>query len=239
MRTLIWFVYFWITLVAMVPFMLYAWYLNRSGQLKRRDAFVARMVTGWMGSLLKLAGVKVEVCGLEHIPKHPVVFVSNHQGNFDIPILLRHLDRPHGLVAKVELQKLPFVRIWMRYLGCVFLDRENLRKSAAALNEAAKNLQDGYSMIIFPEGTRSRGDTVGEFKSGAFKIAYKTGTPIVPIRIDGSYRAMEANQGLRITPAKVRLQVLPPVEVTGLTKEQLRQLEQEIRQQIIRAQKTA
>ncbi|WP_066459008.1 lysophospholipid acyltransferase family protein [Anaerotruncus rubiinfantis] len=234
MRTVIWFLYFWVTLVELVPAMLYAKRLNDAGKIIERDDFVGRKVYGWMSALLRLAGVTVEVTGKENIPDTPVLFVSNHQGNFDIPILLCNLDRPHGVVAKKELQKLPFVRVWMKYLCCVFIDRDNPRRSAMALQEAAQNLRDGHSMIIFPEGTRSRGDQVGDFKAGGFKIAQKTRVPIVPVCIEGSYRVMEANR-MWIRPAVVRVRILPPVDTSALSKEDFRTLEDEVRGRIVKA----
>lgn len=219
MRTIIWFAFFWISLVFLTPSMLRAHRFQKQGRLAELETLVTKKVIWWMSTLLRLAGVEVHVRGSEQIPKGAVLFASNHQGNFDIPILLCGLDTPHGLVAKSELGKIPFIRVWMRYLGCVFLDRNNPRKSAAAMNEAAELLQQGRSMIIFPEGTRSRGGPIGEFKSGAFKIALKTKVPVVPVCIEGSYQAMEAH-GFRIHPAKVTVHILPPVQTEGLTKEE-------------------
>ena len=232
MRTLIWFAYFWISLICLTPSMLYTILLDRKGRRVERDRIVSKCVYGWMNALLRLAGVTVQVDGLEQIPEDkPCVFVCNHQGNFDIPILLCFLDRPHGIVAKKELGRLPFIRIWMRYLGCVFLDRHNARQSAQALGQAVENLQNGYSMIIFPEGTRSRGKPVGEFKAGAFRIAAKTGAYLVPVCIEGSYRAMEA-QGFWIRPAKVSLTLMPPIDTATLSKEQMKELPAQLEQMI-------
>ena len=235
-RTIIWMLYFWITLFFLVPAMLHAKRLEADGKTEELDGFVRRKVTWWMGSLLRLAGVRVHNEGRENLPGRPAVIVSNHQGNFDIPILLCHLDRPHGILAKEELARLPFIRVWMQFFGCVFIDRSNPRHAAAALNRAADQLRAGRSMIIFPEGTRSRGDEVGEFKSGGFRIAQKVGVPIVPVAIDGSWRAMEGNH-MRIHPAEVRLKILPPIETAGLSREAFRSLEGEIREQIVRAKR--
>lgn len=232
MRTIIWFLYFWLSLILLVPSMLRAQFLTSRQKWEKRDRMVNSRVRWWMGSLLRLAGVEVTVSGLENIPNCPAVFVSNHQGNFDIPILLCNLDRVHGIVAKIELQKIPFIRIWMRYFNCVFIDRNNPRRSMAALNQAIRNIQEGGSMIIFPEGTRSRNDEVGEFKAGGFKIAQKTGAPIVPVCIGGSYKAMEANH-MWIKPAAVRLHILPPIETSGLSREEFKVIGDKVRRLII------
>lgn len=232
MRTLIWFIYFWLYLLFLIPRMKKAERLAAEGKNDELDVLVQYNVRAWAGALLRLAGVSVTVTGLEHIPKCPAVFVCNHQGNFDIPILLTSLPRANGILAKQELKKLPFIRTWMCFFGCVFVDRKNPRQSVAALGQAAKNVENGLSVVVFPEGTRSKGDEAGEFKAGAFKIATKTKAPIVPLRMDGSYKVMEQN-GNWIRPAAVRLTVLPPVETAGLTKEEIKELPEHVRALIV------
>ncbi len=233
MRTIIWFGFFWATLILLVPVMKKAQRLKAQGRDQEVSDIVSRKVCWWAGSLLRLAGAHITVEGRENIPSEPVVFVANHQGNFDIPILLTCLDRPHPLAAKIELHRIPLIRSWMELLGCVFIDRSNPRQSVSALREAADGIiRCGSSFIIFPEGTRSKGGPVGEFKNGGFKVALKSGAPIVPVCIQGSYRLMEAN-GNWIRPARVRVTILPPVATAGMTKEEARELGGRIRQQIL------
>lgn len=220
MRTIIWFAYFWSYLIFLIPSMHKAQRLEREGKAAERDAIINREIPRWAKRLMHLAGVTVTVEGRENIPSEPVVFVSNHQGYFDIPILLTYLDRPHGMVAKDDIEKMPLVRSWMRLLGCVFIDRGNARQSVAQLGVAAEALTtSGRSFIIFPEGTRSHGGPLGEFKNGAFRIATKTGAPILPVCIDGTYRAMEA-QGGWIRPAHVKLTILPPIATKNMTRDE-------------------
>ena len=186
----------------------------------------------WARICCALTLVRVKVFGRENIDPHTsYVFVANHQGNFDIPLMLGYLPKPCGVLAKEELASLPFIRSWMELLHCVFVDRDNPRQAVTAINQAADLLRQGYSMLIFPEGTRSRGSQMGEFKDGAFKAASKTGGPIVPLCIEGSYKIMEAN-GFWIKPAQVKIKILPPVQTKDLDKEAMRQLEQTLRQTI-------
>ena len=235
MRTILWFLYFWLYLIILYPRLRKAQRLEAAGELDARDALVEPQVQRWARSLLRKAGVEVEVSGLENIPGCPAVFVANHQSYFDIPVLLSWLDRPHPLVAKQEIRKLPLIRSWMKLLDCVFIDRENPRQSVAALGEAARNMAErGRSFIIFPEGTRSRGDRVGEFKNGGFRVALKSGAPVVPVVIDGTYRVMEANH-MWIHPARVRLRVLPPIPTAGLSKEEAKLLGERVRALIVEA----
>ena len=140
--------------------------------------------------------------GLDNIPKDTAcVFVGNHRSYYDIPLLLAGLDRPHGILAKEELEKIPLLNRWMKLLGCVFVQRDDVRASVRALNDATAIVESGRSFVIFPEGTRYKGEEggAGEFKQGAFRIAVKTGAPVVPVAITGA-RALFENNGNRLPP---------------------------------------
>lgn len=232
MRTILWFLYFWLYLVALLPKMHRAKKLEAQGRRDLADAITEREVRKWASALLKAAGAKVKVEGLENIPQGKAcLFIGNHQGNFDVPIMLSQLPKPYGLLSKIETQKIPLICQWMKLLHCVFVDRKDPRQSVTALNECAHLLSEGYSMIIFPEGTRSRGDAMNEFKGGAFKIAFKAGVPIVPMAMNGSYRLMEAH-GFRIHPASVTLKILPPIETDSLSREELKALPETVKELI-------
>jgi 1-acyl-sn-glycerol-3-phosphate acyltransferase len=101
------------------------------------------------------------------------------------------------------------------------MDRSNIRKSGEAIIQGIKNLKSGYSMVIFPEGTRSKKDQMGQFKTGSFKLASKSNRPIIPVTINGSYKIMEHGNGPWIKPSKVELYIHPMIDTTNLTKEEL------------------
>ena len=228
MRTLIWYCYFWGYLLLKLPVLRRAQRALAAGDWAAADAAAARYVPQWANTLLRLAGVTVTVEGKENIPAgRPCVFCGNHRSYYDIPLVLTQLDAPHGIVAKKEVDKIPLVRGWMRLLHCVFLDREDPRKAMGALNEAISLVKKGYSMTIFPEGTRNKGaeGSLLEFKSGAFRVAAKAKAPVVPLAITGSRDIME-NHHMLMTPAHVTIRILPPIETGGLSKEQLRALPQ-------------
>jgi 1-acyl-sn-glycerol-3-phosphate acyltransferase len=103
----------------------------------------------------------------------------------------------------------------MENMNCVFMDREDRRQSLQAIKDGIAKLQNGHSLVIFPEGTRSKGDKMGEFKSGSFHLALKSGVPIVPLRINGTYNILESN-GNRIKPANISLEAFPPVDPAEL-----------------------
>lgn len=148
--------------------------LTKKGLNEERDKLVYKNTTSWARTLLKIAGVKVTVHGVENIPKDTnVLYIGNHQGNFDIPIYMSEIPGLKGFVSKIEVKKIPGVRTWMEYMYCVFMDRSSLRKSSEAIIEGIKILKKGHSLVIFPEGTRSKGDNMGEFKAGSFKPCNK------------------------------------------------------------------
>lgn len=224
MRTILWFIYFFAYLVAILPTYFKAKGLEKAGKAAECDQLVNKVVQKWAGSLLNAAGAKVKVQGKENIPLgEPVLFIANHQSNFDIPILLTSLDKAHPLLSKVEVGKIPLIKQWMHLLKCVFLDRSNAKQAVISLGQVAENVKNGYSCIIFPEGTRSKGGPLGDFKSGAFKIAEKTKVKIVPVVIEGSYKLMEAN-GNFIKPAQVSVKILPAIATESYTREQFREL---------------
>lgn len=194
--------------------------LTKKGDLEKREAYIHKITTRWAKFVMKLSGAKITVIGEENLPKdQTVLFVANHQSNFDIPLLMSSINIPKGFIAKKELEKWPMISTWMRYINCIFMDRSNLRKSAEAIVEGTKLLKNGYSMVIFPEGTRSKGGPLGEFKAGSFKLATKSKCPIVPVTIDGTYKLLEANNNW-IKGADVRLVIHPAIDVTSLSKEE-------------------
>ena len=194
--------------------------LLAAGDTEAVSVIVREHVPKWCRTILSMAGADVEVTGTENIPAgRPCVFVANHRSYFDIPVLLTSLDAPHGILAKDSLKKIPLINRWMTLLGCVFVVREDVRASVKALNEASAAVSAGNSFIIFPEGTRWKGEEgeIGEFKNGAFRIAVKNGAPLVPAAITGT-RALFEGHGHIMTPGKVTVRILPPIETASLSK---------------------
>ncbi|MBO9129346.1 lysophospholipid acyltransferase family protein [Bacillus sp. 165] len=178
---------------------------------QEKDMLIHKTPDSFGKGMMKAAGAKVEVEGIEHIPTdRAVLFVSNHQSNFDIPLLMGYLQKPIGFIAKAELQKLPLVAEWMTFMNSIFMNRSDRRQSLQAIKDGIELLKNGHSLVIFPEGTRSKTKQMAEFKTGSFHLAVKSGVPIVPVTINGTYNLLEAN-GNRIKPAHVKLTVSPPI----------------------------
>ena len=162
--------------------------------------------------MMRLSGARITVTGEEYLKEgETYLFVSNHQSNFDIPLLLSAIRCPKGFIAKKELGNIPILTFWMKKIHCVFMDRDNIRKSAEAIVKGIQILKAGHSMVIFPEGTRSKGGPVKEFKAGSFKLALKSKVKIIPVTIDGSYKLLDANGG-KIKAADVAVTLHEPIE---------------------------
>lgn len=223
LRTIIWFLWFGISLVCTLPFLFIVKLFDWTNKTSIRDKFVHKVTSVWAKSQVSMSGSKIMVTGEENLPEGAVLYISNHQSNFDIPIFMSYIKKPKAFIAKIETAKIPFVASWMKLMKCVFMDRKDIRQSVEAINKGTEFLKQGYSMVIFPEGTRSRDGKMGEFKAGSFKLAVKSGVPIVPVVIKGSFDIM-GKDSIIIKPAKVQLEILKPIETSSLSKEEQKNL---------------
>lgn len=192
----------------------------------------------WVGRFVsQLAGVRLEITGLENVPKTgAVLFVGNHQSNFDIIAALASLPRPAGFIAKEELKKIPFLAGWAEGIGSKFIPRGETRKSLEVIIDTAKFLKNhNHGIVIFPEGTRSENGKVGHFKPGSLKIATKSNASLVPFVLKGTDKVMRKGDKL-IYGDKVSVEFLPsysPERLKGMDTVVLAQeLEEEIRQRV-------
>ncbi|GAM15288.1 lysophospholipid acyltransferase family protein [Mesobacillus selenatarsenatis] len=188
----------------------------------------------WAKTFMTLTGSQVEVEGLHHIPEGPVLFASNHEGNFDIPVLIGAIEKPFGFISKIEVKKVPVLSSWMEAIDCVFIDRKNRDKAAGSIMSGVELLKKGNSLVIFPEGTRSKGGPVGLFKAGGFRLAKDSGVPIVPISILGTADVFEKN-GRLVKPAKIKVTISPPVYSRQYKDKELISLAEEIRDTILQS----
>ena len=234
-RSIVWFIYFFGSLICLLPQMYKAKRLKAAGDDAGCRKVLDKYVPMWMSTLMKIAGCKVTVKGKENLPKdRAVVFVCNHQGDYDVPLTMVNLGAPPAMVSKIEVRKIPMVRTWMELLDCIFIDRNDPRQAITAMRGAGDVLKAGRNIVVFPEGTRSRGDHMNEFKTGVFKIPFSAGAPIVPVAIDGSYKIMEANHNL-MTPGHVTLTVLPVIETAGMDRAAQKALPEQIAAMIAQA----
>ena len=173
----------------------------------------------WARSILFVSRTKVTVNGLANIdPTQSYVYMSNHQSNFDIPVLLAYLPVQFRWLAKAELFKIPIFGRAMRGAGYVKIDRFNQEAAFESLNEAAEKMKNGVSVMIFPEGTRSRDGKIKSFKKGGFVMAVDAGVPIVPVVLKGTWTLMDKSS-LKINTGEVSLNLKAPIATTDYTRE--------------------
>lgn len=189
---------------------------------------------------IKSTKTNVIVSGGENIVKEPCVFVGNHQGNFD-PIVVSYaidsvdFDRKMIYIAKESLGKVPLLGFWMKAIGSLFLDRENIRAGVKMLSTAAQKVKSGISVVIFPEGTRDLGGKVLEFKGGATRIAKNAKCKIVPFTIDGSHKVLDVGKKWKGNTIYVTFH--EPIDVENYDKEEFKNLDSKIRETVIKGLK--
>ncbi|WP_251514975.1 lysophospholipid acyltransferase family protein [Robertmurraya korlensis] len=210
--------------------------LDKRLSVSERDQLIHTIPNKWSKTIMKLTGSKVKVEGIENLPEGAVVMISNHEGDFDIPTLLASIEKPFGFISKVEVKKVPILSTWMEIMNCVFIDRSDRRKSVQSIREAVKLLNEGHSIAIFPEGTRSKGGPVGEFKSGGFRLAKDAKVPIVPISISGTSDVFEKN-GRLVKPASIQVRILPSVPSTIFDQKDMKEVSDYVREIIVNSQK--
>jgi putative phosphoserine phosphatase/1-acylglycerol-3-phosphate O-acyltransferase len=186
--------------------------LNRS----KREAFNV-MGSVWGDLAASAAGIDLRVEGEDHLWSHrPAVFIFNHQSGLELILLLKMLRRDFTGIAKQELRRNPVFGPLFQASGVVFVDRSNTAKAIEALGPAVEALKQGRSLIVAPEGTRSKTPTVGPFKKGAFRLAMEAGAPIVPIVFRNVLDALPKGAAI-VRPAVVEAVALPPVDTSSWT----------------------
>jgi len=166
----------------------------------------------WGKVALLVNGVRVEVEGLEHVHEEsPYIFMSNHQGSYDIFAFLGCLPFQFKWLAKKELFSIPVIGWAMTAAGYISIDREGTRETVKAMNKAAQKIREGMSVVIFPEGTRSADGSIQPFKKGGFTLAIKSKVPIVPMAIAGSREIMPKDK-LTLNPGEIRVRIGEPIE---------------------------
>ena len=174
-----------IFLIVSLPIQGILWIVGRFDPWAKKRISLA--IVSWaFRVVIFISGIKRTVIGEENVPKdQAVLYVSNHRSIFDIVITYPRVPSPTGFIAKQEILKVPLLNIWMIYLDCLFLDRKNLKKGLEMILSAIDKVKNGISIFIYPEGTRNKTDApLGEFHKGSFKIAQKSGCPIVPVVVN-------------------------------------------------------
>ena len=191
-----------------------------SSLFDRSGRFGHKCARAWSWLILKTTGVRVTVSGLERVPPgQSYVFASNHQSIYDIPVLFWTLAFELRILAKASLGTFPFIGWHLARTGHILVDRK--KPGADLFRQMRQLMTAGYSVFVFPEGTRSIDGSLARFRAGTFMMAIEAGLPVVPVAIDGSRFVMRKGQ-LMTCPGDVRVTVLDPIPTAGYTPDQAR-----------------
>jgi 1-acyl-sn-glycerol-3-phosphate acyltransferase len=187
-------------------------FFDRDGS---RQHAVSRM---WARMLLRIAGVEARVTGLEHVkPEQNYLFIGNHLSLMDTPVILSKIPHQFLFLVNVRFVRMPFLGTHLRRGGHIPIDSNDTRASLRALNDAAKRMRErNVSMLVFPEGSRSKDGRIAEFKEGAAVIAIKAGVPVLPFVLRGTREILPVGSA-HIRKGVVDLAVGPPISTEGLT----------------------
>jgi 1-acyl-sn-glycerol-3-phosphate acyltransferase len=200
----------------------------------RNGNIVHHYARWWAKIQLLVSGVRVKVGGLEHLDKEtPYIYMSNHQGSYDIFALLSCLPVQFRWIAKKELFAIPILGWAMGAANYISIDRSGRRRALESIERAARKIKGGVSVVIFPEGTRSRDGSIQPFKRGGFTLALKSGVPIIPITINGS-RDVMPRDSMRVRPGEIRVSVDGAIQTTPFSLRERNVLMEKVRETIER-----
>jgi 1-acyl-sn-glycerol-3-phosphate acyltransferase len=171
----------------------------------------------WFGRrVVELLDIQLTATGAGHVPRRAVVYMSNHQSHLDIPVLYATLpSRTIRMLAKAELFRIPLWGRGLRAAEFIEVDRGNHTRAVQSIEHAARLVQDGVSIWVAPEGTRSVDGRIGKLKKGGFHLALATGTPIVPVAIRGTIGILPRGGKVMRLHQLVSVQIGPSIDVTG------------------------
>ncbi len=187
----------------------------------------------WVKVILWVSGVKVRVKGLENVdPDLPRIYMSNHQSYFDIFALLAGLPIDFKYILKKELMRIPLFGITVRRARHISIDRGNPRKAFESVQKAAEKIKSGYSVLIFPEGTRSPDGHMQPFKRGGFRLALQSGCDVVPLAILNSHN-IAAKGSLKVNKGVIAINIGKPISIKDYSKKNIDKLMARVREAVI------
>lgn len=203
-----------------------------SGDKDEERRLILEATSTFGPKIVEQFGCDLHVHGEENIPDEgPVVIMLNHQSYADIPIMFAAFRKfQFGFMAKEYLAKAPILGQWMPRIRSVFIKNDDPREALKAINQGIEYINDGYSLAICPEGTRSKGPTVGPFMRGAIKLATKPGVPVVPVALNGTYKMLEET-GV-VSPARVDVKIFPAIPTAGISRQEEKEITDRVEQLI-------
>lgn len=227
MRTIVAFIFVFLVLVLGTPVLGVLWIVGKFNK-PAADLATLRFVQWAFKVILFISGTRLTVKGIENVPKdEAVLYIGNHRSIFDVVVAYSLCPGLTGFIAKNGVNRIPLLRMFMKRLYCLFLDRDDIRQGMKIILSAIEYVKSGISICIFPEGTRNRDKehpyAMLPFKEGSFKIAQKTGCKIIPMALTGTAEIFE-NQLPWIKKSEVTLTYGEPICVDTLSAEEKKHL---------------
>ena len=193
-----------------------------------------KVAVAWARMLLRITMVKVDVIGAERLdPNTHYVFCSNHFSLIDTPLMFGSMPREFRILARHGLWRIPFLGWHLDRAGHLPVNRENPREAVKNIDAAAQKIRSGYSILLFPEGGRTRGETMRPFKPGAAHIAIRAGAPIVPMAIVGTRKILPPGSS-HLHPGRAELRIGEPIPTEGLHNRDGKRVIQEVQAEVAR-----
>ncbi len=218
--SVLWAVFF---LIVWIPVLGIEWLIGKKNK-ELMDHSSLHIVQWALNRINIICGIKLTVLGKENLPTdQAVLYVGNHRSYFDIILSYTLMPNLTGFISKDNLEKVPLLSTWMKRLYCLFLDRDDMKKSLKTIQKAGEQIKNGISMVIFPEGTRNKGEegSLLPFKEGSLRMADKTGCPIIPMAISNTGAIVKKGKA---RPTHVVIEFGKPIYPKELEKEQRKAL---------------
>ncbi|MDO5701807.1 MAG: lysophospholipid acyltransferase family protein [Lachnospiraceae bacterium] len=209
--------------------------LIRMKYREKAEFAMLRVVQWAFKAVLFIAGTRVTTIGYERIPDEAVLFIGNHQSFFDTVISYSQMKNRCGYIAKNSLERIPILSWNMKFLRCLFLDREDIKQGLAVIHQAIDNIGEGVSMFVYPEGTRNRSGISTQllpFHKGSFKVAQRTGCAIVPVAFNNADDVFERHFP-RIKKAHVIVEYCEPIYYKELTREEQKHIDDYVKEKML------
>lgn len=196
MRSLLIIIFILIYLIGTLPVLLVLHFVHKKNA-KKAERIAHACLCFVLKGIAFLSGIKLDVTGLENVPDVPVLYISNHRSFFDVVLTYPLCKLPTSYVAKADIKNIPLFGVWAKMINALLFDRDNMKDSLKMILNGISLLKADTSVYIFPEGTRNKNKSqtpLLDFHDGSFKMASKSGCPIVPVAISHTADVWEAHK---------------------------------------------